>query len=353
MVRGTCAGLLGLFLVLGALPAGAQAYGELRVSARPGQEVPVPLELPDGGAFEELLLSFSDVHRGLQGGFQVQPLSLAIRSRARGFLAPGPREEAEAQGVLSIPVQEMTWSDLPGGPELATHLYGKPDVENLRVRDFGTWLRGPEGPLEKAVGEVLRSFPGGKPAAVVSGSVAALGLIYQYGTAPAHALGIEPVVRASLFGRRLRTSLRLDSGPRFENARVDLASHFALPEQLQLPLLGGRIELVEAGVTAQRIRDEIVVDTRWARVRARLAWLELVGGVRANVYEPHLWMDMEGRLRIERLSLRALGATQPSTGRWYGTATAMLHMSSFLSGVFLSMHGPLQHTMGFVTMAMF
>ncbi len=306
-------------------------------------------ELPDNLVFEELLFSFADPGRALEGGFSVPSLSLAVRARAWAFVRPGMRGQRDALDVLSLSAQDVTLSDLPAGGHLASLLDLGPEVEQLRVRDLGPWLSGPHSPLQ-ALHPMLNAIPGQEKTAVLIAGVAGLGLAYQFGS-----LGLSPSMRSTLLGGRLQTSFRLQTEPHFQNARADVSARFFLPETLRLPLLGGHgyIEQLELGGTAARSVQGILIDERWARLRGRLSWLELSLGVHSSHAEPPLWMDLETSVRRESFCLRAVFSRQWMTTRTLATATATLRTGSVLSGLFIGIQGNARSTFGLVGMGSF
>jgi hypothetical protein len=333
-------------VALWALPSGAQLL-ELHRSLAP------PVELPERPAFEELLFSFADPERALKGGFTVPSLSLAVRSRAWAFVRPGMHEQREALDALSISAQDLTLSDVPAGRQLATFLNLDPELERLRVRDFGPWFRGSSGPLQRVLRSALDRFPGPRPAAMATAGVAALGLIYQFGTGRMDELGLSPMLRGTAYGGLLHASIRLHSEPRFQNARAEMLARVRLPETLRLPLLDGRFEHLEVGGTAARTADGVVLDTRWANLRGRLAWLELSLGVRSSHAEPQLWMDIETSMQRERFSLRAVFSRQWATARLRSMAMATLRTGPVMSGLFVGIHETVGGTFGLVSMGTF
>ncbi|HYO51958.1 hypothetical protein [Archangium sp.] len=312
-----------------------------------------PPELPERPAFEELLFSFADPERALKGGFTVPSLSLAVRSRAWAFVRPGTHEQRDALDALSLPAQEVTLADIPAGRRLATLLNLGPEVEQLRVRDFGPWFRGPSGPLQRVLGSALDKFPGPRTAALATAGVAALGLIYQFGTKRMDSLGLSPVLRGTTLGGGLHASVRLHAEPRFQNARADVMARVRLPETLRLPLLAGGIEQIEVGGTVAHTADGLLLDTRWANLRARLSWLELSIGVRSSHAEPYLWMDVETSIQRERFSLRAVFSRQWVTARFRSMATATLRTGPVMSGLFVGVHETVGRTFGLVSMGTF
>ncbi|HEX8825097.1 MAG TPA: hypothetical protein VF794_34585 [Archangium sp.] len=332
-------------VVLWAVPAGAQTLEIHRSFV-------APPELPERPAFEELLWSFADPGRGLQGGFAVPSVSLAVRARAWAFVQPGAREQREAWDVLSLSSQDLTLSDIPAGGRLARFLELGPEGERFRVHDLGMWLRGPEGPLRKTLGPMLERLPGKESTAALAASVVGIGLAYQFGTAQAQALGLSPVLKGTTLGGRLHGSVHLQTEPHFKNVRADVAAHFRLPEVLRLPL-GGQVEQLEVGGTAARVPEGLLLDARWAHLRGRVSWLELNLGVRSNHAEPRLWMDLETSVRRERFDLRAVFSRQWVTARTLATATATLRTGPVLSGLFLGLQGRVKYTFGLVSMGTF
>ncbi|HSP77523.1 MAG TPA: hypothetical protein VLQ93_03280 [Myxococcaceae bacterium] len=326
-------------MALWALPSGAELLGVHRPLAPPP-------ELPERPAFEELLLSFADPEQALEGGFTVPSLSLAVRARAWAFVRPEAHEERDAWDALALPAQELSLADLPGGGHLASLLELGPEARHLRVKELGPWLRGPGGPLHEA----LDDLPGPRAAAVLTGGAVALGLIYQFGTPQAAHLGLPAALSGTLLGGRLHASVQLHSEPRFQNARAEVETRFRLPE---LPLLGEHLEVREVGGTVARTPERLLLDTRWASLRARLTWLELSLGVRSSQDEPGLWMDLETNVRREHLGLHAVFSRQWETARSRATATATLRTGPVLTGLFLGVQGTSRHTFGLVSMGTF
>ncbi len=328
---------------LWALPSGAQLL-ELRRSLAP------PPELPERPAFEELLVSFADPERALRDGFTVPSLSLAVRSRAWAFVRPDSYEQQEAWSALSLPAQDLVVSDLPGGARLVTLLKLDPEVEELRVGDLGPWLRGPNGPLRKLLHSTLDKLPGPRKGAEVAAGVAALGLIYQFGTERAHGLGLSPVLRGTTLGGSLSGSVELRSEPRLRNARVDVMASYRLPAALRL--LTGPVEQLEVGGTAARTDEGLLLDTRWVNLRGRVSWLELRVGVHSTHAEPYLWMDVETLVQREHFGLRAVVSRQWGTASFRSMGTATLRTGPVLSGLFLGVQGA-GRTFGLLSMGTF
>jgi hypothetical protein len=312
-----------------------------------------PPELPERPAFEELLFSFADPERALKGGFTVQSLSLAVRSRAWAFVQPGARVPKEAWEVLSQPAQDIPLSELPAGGHLVSFLKMGPEAERMRVNEIGPWLRGPQGPIHSRLRPMLESLPGKETTAMLAAGVMGIGLAYQFGTAQAQALGLSPVLSGTTLGGRLHASAYLHTEPRFQNARTDVSARLLLPETLRLPLLGGQVEHLEVGGTAARTAEGFLLDARWARMRGRVSWVELTLGVRSNHAEPLPWMDLETTMRRERFDVRALVSHQWLTARTFALATATLRTGPVLSGFFGGLQGSAKHTFGLVSMGTF
>ncbi len=334
-------------VALRALPAGAEPLEVHRRYVSPSAG------LPERPAFEELLLSFADPQRALEGGFTVPNLSLAVRARAWGFVRPGAREQREAWDVLALSSQDLTLSDIPAGGRLAKFLELGPEGEHFRVHDLGPWLRGPNSPIQKTLRPFLDRLPGQETTAIVAAAVVGVGLAYQFGTAQAEALGLSPEVRGTTLGGRLRTTVRLQTEPHFQNARADVTARFRLPETLRLPRLGAQLELLEVGGTAARVPEGFLIDGRWAHLRGRLSWLEMSFGVRSNHAEPLLWMDLETIMRRDRFDLRAVFSHQWVTTRTQAMATATLRTGPVLSGLFVGIQGRVRHSFGLVSMGAF
>ncbi|PTL85988.1 hypothetical protein DAT35_03190 [Vitiosangium sp. GDMCC 1.1324] len=309
--------------------------------------------MPERHAFEELLWSFADPQRALEGGFAAPSLSLAVRAKAWAFMRPGMREQREAWEVLSLSAQDITLSDLPAGSRFARFLELGPQGEQMRVRDLGPWLRGPQSPLQTTLRPMLDSIPGKETTAVVAASVAGLGLLWQFGTTHAQALGLTPVFSGTILDGHLQGSIQLQSEPHFKNARADVAARIFLPEVLRLPVFGGRIEQLEVGGTAARVSQGFLLDSRWARLRGRLSWFELSMGVRSNHDEPPLWTDVETIVRHAHFDLRAVCSYQWATTRTAAMATATVRTGPVLSGLFFGVQGTTRHTFGLVGMGTF
>lgn len=335
-------------VALWALPSGAQRL-ELHRSLGP------PPELPERPAFEELLVSFADPGRALKDGFTVPSLSLAVRSRAWAFMRPGACEQKQVWDVLAMPAQEVSVSELPAGAgrRLVSLLKLDPEVERLRVRELGPWFRGPSGPLQSLLQSTIDRFPGSRTAGVATAGVAALGLIYQFGTQRAQNLGLTPVLRGTTLGGRLHGAVELHSEPRFQNARADLSARFLLPETLQLPLPAGRVEQLEVGGTAARTPTGLLLDSRWANLRARISWLELLVGVRSTQADPYLWMDVQTIVQREHFGLRAVFSRQWTTAHMRTMATATLRTGPVLSGLFVGVDGYAGRSFGLISMGAF
>jgi hypothetical protein len=334
-------------VALRALPASAEPLELHRYHGSP------PAELPERPAFEELLFTFADPGRALEGGFSVPSLSLAVRARAWGFVRPGAREQREAWDALALSSQDLTLADIPAGGRIARFLELGPEGEHFRVHDLGTWLRGPDSPIQKFLRPMLDRLPGKETTAVVAASVAGVGLAYQFGTAQAQALGLSPELRGTTLGGRLHASVQLQTEPHFKNARADVAASFRLPETLRLTAFGAQLELVEVGGTAARAPEGFLLDARWAHLRGRMSWLELTLGVRSNHAEPLLWMDLETILRRDRFDLRAVVSHQCVTTRTHAMAAASLRTGPVLSGLFIGVQGRARHSFGLVSMGTF
>ncbi|WP_238536571.1 hypothetical protein [Stigmatella aurantiaca] len=330
-------------VALWALPSRAEML-EIHRSLGP------PPSMPDRPSFEELLFSFADPDRALEGGFIAPSLSLAVRSRAWAFVPSGSHGQRDALKALSQPARDVTLSELPAGRHLASFLSLGPDGEQLRVRDLGLRLSRSDSALQKGLNSALDYLHIPKPVAVVSASVVALGLIHQFGTAQATHLGMSPTVSGSFLKKRLNTSLKLQSEPRFQNARADIAARFQLPE---LPLPALRIEQFEIGGAATRTPEGLLLDTRWTNLRGRLSWLELSVGVHSSRAEPNLWTDFETGVQQEHYSVRAVLSRQWKTARSRLLATATLRTGPVLSGLFLGNQDYVRNTFGLVSMGSF
>ncbi|HEX5751439.1 MAG TPA: hypothetical protein VFZ09_34775 [Archangium sp.] len=333
-----------LFIVaLWGLPSGAQVLELYRPLAPPPS-------MPERPAFEELLFSFADPDRALEGGFLVPSLSLAVRSRAWAFIPSRQYEQRDALDTLSQPAQDLTLSELPAGRHLASLLALGPEGGQVRIRDLGPRLRGPDSPLQKGFQSALDYFHVPKPAAMVSAGVAVLGLVHQFGTAQANELGLPTSVSATTLGGTLNGSIQLHSEPRFKNARADMSARFRLPE---LPLTSLRFEQMEVGCAAARSPEGLLLDTRWATLRSRLAWLELSMGVHSTHAEPQLWTDLETSVQREGFSVRAVFSRQWETARFRSLATATLRTGPVLSGLFMGLQDNVTRTFGLVGMGSF
>lgn len=296
------------------------------------RSVAPPVSMPERPAFEELLFNFADPERALQGGFYAPSLSLAVRSRAWAFMPLNRNEQRDALDTLSQPAQDMPLSDLPAGRYVASLLDLGDNAGQFRVRDLGPRLRGPDGPLLKGADAALSYFHVPKPVAMASAGVVALGMLYQFGTTPMTDLGLPTSVSGSLLKRSLNLSLQLNSKPRFEEARADMAVRVRLPE---LPLPGIRIEQFEVGGAAARTPDGLALDTRWARFNGRVSWLEVSLGAHSSMGEPRIWTVLETGIQQERFSVRTVLSRQWETARSRVLATATLRMGPVLSGFFV------------------
>ncbi|OJT23961.1 hypothetical protein BO221_16560 [Archangium sp. Cb G35] len=306
--------------------------------------------MPERPAFEELLFSFADPDRALQGGFLVPSLSLAVRSRAWAFMPSRKYEQRDALDTLSQPAQDLTLSELPAGRRLASLLALGPDGEQVRIRDLGHRLGGPDSPLQKGFQSALDSLHIPKPAALVSAGVAALGLVYQFGTVQVNGLGIPTSASATMLGGKLNASFHLHSEARFQNARADTSVRFRLPE-LPLPVI--RFEQIEVGGAVARTPERILLDTRWITLRSRVSWLEMSMGVHSSFAEPQLWTDFETSVQRERFSVRAVFSRQWETARFRSLATATLRTGPVLSGLFMGLQDNTTRTFGLVGMGSF
>ncbi|ATB34204.1 hypothetical protein [Melittangium boletus] len=301
-------------------------------------------------AFEELLFAFADPERALAGGITAPTLALAVRARAWAFIPSGNHEQRDGLNALSQPARDVTLSDIPAGRHIASLLELGPDGEQLRVRDLGPQLRRPDSPLQRGLTSALDYLHVSKRTAVISASVAALGLLYQFGTAPATNLGIPTLVNGNLFKGRLKLSFQLRSEPRFQNARADMATRIRLPE---LSLYAFRLEQLELGGAAARTPEGMLLDTRWANLRGRVSWLELSVGIHSSKAEPNLWMVLETGVQRERFSLRTVLSRQWETARTRLQATATLRTGPVLSGFFLGAQDNVKSTFGLVGMGAF
>jgi hypothetical protein len=327
------------------LPAGAESL-ELYRSL-----TPPPPGVPERPAFEELLFSFADPERALEGGFTVSSLSLAVRARAWAFMPPSKKyEQRDALDTLAQPVQDVTLSDLPAGRHLVSLLKMGPEGEQLRVRDLGPWLRGPDSPLQKSLHSVFERFHLPKPVAMLTASAAVLGLVHQFGTSRAQELGLPTSLSGTLLEGRLNASIQLHSEPRFRNAHADMVARVQLPE---LPLLAFRAEQLEVGGAAARTPDGLLLDRRWVTMRGRLSWLELAVGVHSSHAEPSLWTDVETSAQRDRFSLRTVFSHQWETARTRAMAIATLRTGPVLSGLFIGLQDNVRRTFGLVSMGSF
>jgi|GEM_PF-2864720 len=343
MGRGAFSWAVLFTVALWALPSGAQVLELYRPLAPPPS-------MPERPAFEEMLFSFADPDRALQGGFLVPSLSLAIRARAWAFMPTRKYEQRDALDSLSQPAQDLTLAELPAGRRLASLLALGPDGDQLRVRDLGPRLRGPDSPLQKGFQAALDFLHVPKPAAMVTAGVAVLGLVHQFGTVQANELGLPTSLSATTLGGNLNASVQLHSEPRFHNARADMSARFRLPE---LPLPAIRFHQVEVGGAAARTPEGLLLDTRWVTLRGRLSWLELSMGVHSNHAEPQLWTDFETSVQRERFSVRAVFSRQWETARFRSMATATLRTGPVLSGLFMGVQGNVTRTFGLVGMGAF
>ena len=331
-------------VALWVLPASAEILEVYRPLAPPPQ-------VPERPAFEELLFSFADPERALQGGFTVPSLSLAVRARAWAFMPSSQRyEQRDALDTLAQPAQDVTLSDLPAGRHLVSFLRLGPEGEHLRVRDLGPWLRGPESPLQRSLNSLFGGVHIPKPVAALTTSAAVLGLVHQFGTSRAQELGLPTSLSGTLFEGRLNASVQLHSEPRFENARADMVARVQLPE---LPLLPFRAEQFEVGGAAARGPDGILLDRRWAYLRGRVSWLELTVGAHSTHAEPNLWMDLETNVQRDRFGLRTVFSRQWETARTRAMAIATLRTGPVLSGLFFGLQDNVRRSVGLVGMGTF
>jgi hypothetical protein len=331
-------------VALWALPAGAQVLEVYRPLAPP----PSVPERPD---FEELLFSFADPGRNLEGGFTVPSLSLAVRARAWAFMPSSQKyEQRDALRTLAEPAQDVTLSDLPAGRHLVSLLELGPGGENLRVRDLGPRLSGPDSPLQRNLNALFGRFQVPKPVATLTASAAVLGLVHQFGTAQAQGLGLPTSLSGTTLGGRLNGSIQLHSEPRFKNARADMVARFRLPE---LPLLAYRAEQIEVGGAAANTDKGLLLDTWWANLRGRVSWLELCVGVHSTHAEPSLWTNVETSVQRERFGLRAAFSRQWETSRTRALAVATLRTGPVFSGLFFGLQDNVKRTFGLVSMGTF
>ncbi len=301
-------------------------------------------------AFEELLFAFADSNRGFSGGFTAPSLALAVRARAWAFIPAGGHEQRDGLNTLAQPARDVTLSDIPAGRHIASLLELGPEGEQVRVRDLGPRLSHADSPLQRGLTSALEYLHVSKRTAIISASVAALGLLYQYGTAPVTGLGIPTLVNTSMFKGRLKMSFQLHSEPRFQNARGDIAVRVRLPE---LSLRYASVNQVEVGGAATRTAEGVLLDTRWANLRGRVSWLELCVGIHSSRAEPHVWTVLETGVQQDRFSVRTVLSRQWETARSRLQATATLRTGPVLSGVFLGAQENKRHTFGVVGMGAF
>jgi hypothetical protein len=315
-----------LTAALWALPCGATVL-ELHRPLAP------PPAIPDRPAFEELLFSFADPDRALEGGFTTPSLSLAVRSRSWGFISTGNREQRDALGSLSESLKDLTMAELPAGRSLVSLLALGDDGGQVRLRDLGPRLSGPQGFIQKGVDSALAFLHVSRPVAAVSASVAALGLLYQFGTKPVNSLGVPLSVSGTLLRGHLNTTVQLNSEPRFQNARTDIAVRVRMPELLTLGTW--RLDQIEVGSALARTADGLLLDTRWANLRGRISWLELCLGAHSSQGDPAIWSVLETGVQREHFSVRAVLNHQWATARTRLMATATLRTGQVLSGFFI------------------
>jgi hypothetical protein len=332
-----------LTVTLGALPSWAQVL-ELHQSA------PSFTDMPERGIFEELLFSFADPDRALEGGFVAPSLSLGIRAQAWAFLPTRDHQQRDALKALSQPARDVTLSELPAGRHLASFLELGPDGGQVRVRDLGPRLSRSGSALNREFNEALEFLHIPKTAAVLSASVMALGILHQMGTSKAASLGLPSSVRGTLLGGRMNASIKLQSEPRFQNARADMALRVNLP---RLPLSLLRIEQLEVGGAAARTPEGVLLDTRWANLRGRMSWLELCVGLHSNYADPNLWTVLETGVQRDRFSVRTVLSQQWRTERYRFMATSTLRTGRVLSGLFLGRQDNKRNTLGLVGMGSF
>ena len=326
-----------------ALPAGATVL-ELHRPLAP------PPAVPDRPAFEELLFSFADPERALAGGLTVPSLDLAIRARAWGFIPATQYEQRAALDSLSEPMKNLTMSELPAGRQLVSLLALGPDGEQLRIRDLGPRLSGPDSLLQRGVTSTIGYLRVPKPVALLTASAAALGLLHQFGTRPVDKLGVPLSLSGTLLRGRLHTTVRLNSERHFQNARADVALRVRLPEMPRLIL---RLEQLELGGAAARTPEGLLLDTRWANLRGRLSWLEFCLGVHSSQAEPALWTVLETGVQRESFSVRTVLSHQFETARLRLMATATLRTGQMMSGVFVGSQDRVKHTFGLIGMGTF
>lgn len=344
MGRGASAWAVVVTLALWALPSSAEILELYRPLAPPPS-------IPERPAFEELLFFFADPDRALEGGFTVPSLSLAVRSRAWAFVPSRKYEQRDALDALSQPAQDVTLSELPAGRHLVSFLNLGPDGGQLRVRDLGPWLRGPDSPLQRGLDSALDFLHVPKQAAMLSAGVAVLGFVHQFGTAQATSLGLPTSVSGTTLWGHLNASVQLHSEPGFRNARADMSARFRLPE-LPLPALL-RLEQLEVGGAAANTDEGLLLDSRWVNLRGRLSWLELCVGVHSTHAEPQLWTNLETSVQRDRFSVRAVFSRQWETARFRSLGTATLRTGPVMSGLFLGIQGHAARSFGLVGMGSF
>ncbi|MFY0582746.1 hypothetical protein ACN28S_58275 [Cystobacter fuscus] len=332
-----------LTVTLWALPAGATVLELYRPLAPPPT-------VPDQPVFDELLFSLADPERALAGGLTVPSLDLAIRARAWGFIPATQYEQRAALDSLSEPMKNLTMSELPAGRQLVSLLALGPDGEQVRLRDLGPRLSGPDSLLQRGLDSTLGFLRVPKPVAIIAASAAALGLLHQFGTRPADDLGVPISLSGTLLNNRLNTSVRLSSGRHFQNARADISLRWSLPE---ISLRTLRLEQLELGGAAARTAEGLLLDTRWANLRGRLSWLEFCLGVHSSQAEPALWTVLETGVRRENFSVHTLLSHQWETARLRLMATATLRTGQVMSGFFVGSQDRVKHTFGLIGMGTF
>lgn len=337
-----------LAAALCALPCGA-AVLELHRPLAP------PPGIPERPVFEELLFSFADPDRALEGGFTPSSLALAVRSRSWGFLPiTGRYEQRDALGSLGDSLKDLTLSELPAGRSLVSLLALGDDGEQVRLRDLGPRLSGPRSLLQRGIDSTLAFLHVSKPVAAVTAGVAALGLLYQFGTRPVNSLGVPLSLSGTLLGGHVNTSVQLTSEPRFQNARTDLSVRVRMPELLRLGLL--RLDQVEVGSALARTPEAMFLDTRWANLRGRISFLDLCVGAHSSQGDPAVWSVVETGLQREHFSVRAVLNHQWTTARTRLMATATLRTGRVLSGFFVGSQDTQEiakHTFGFISTGVF
>jgi hypothetical protein len=338
---------LGLVWVLGgALPLYAQTPTDPRLLVRSVGG------LPERGAFQELLTFLAQPTTTRPEGFVTPPLSLAVRSRAVGFVSSDPIPENALWDALGAEAMDMPVSELPGGTQIRTFFRRGPE-DSMRLRDLGPLLRSRDGPFRSTLRALLGNAAGAEMVGNVAIAAAVMGAVSKWGTLRAMQLGLAPTIMHQTDDQRWASAATLYSEPNFVNARVDLSTRLKLPE---LFALGGEAheEFVEVGITTAGAGSwEKALSSRWAKVRTHTERIDLALGVRSNQGEPFVWSEAELAFREKWFAVQSTVRHAFGTGQLHLLTTLTIQTGSAMWGVYGTVQTPGTRTVGLLAMAVF